>query len=284
MQILLALVAQQAEAHKQPHSNFFTILLGKFSYTIEQIIAPCKRAVLLLLLVFISLFITTEKPAYAQNAVLTPRQVVEYVLTLEKLEADFYRRAIDVTEKGSLASIPQEAKDAIASFEKDDTKHIDNLSAVLKNLGGNPDAITIPANPNYNAILGRNPFARPKDFLLAGQFLEDLGVAAYKGQVQNLLAAGKAAKPVLATALTIHSIEARHAAAIRFLRETVLGDDVRPWIRNPSEVIYKENRGGSPLSFYLEAFDGYATKDEVLTLLTPIIGTTEQRVPVRALW
>ncbi|HEY9873964.1 MAG TPA: hypothetical protein V6D12_11035, partial [Candidatus Obscuribacterales bacterium] len=116
MKILLALAAQQAEAHKQPHPNFFTILLGKFSYTIERIIAHCKKAVLLLLLVFISLFITTEKPAYAQNAVLTPRQVVEYVLTLEKLEADFYRRAIDVTEKGSLASIPQEAKDAIASF------------------------------------------------------------------------------------------------------------------------------------------------------------------------
>jgi len=44
--------------------------------------------------------------------------------------------------------------------------------------------------------LQRHPQPRPlanlEDFLLALQYVEDLG---YKGQVQNLLAAGKLAKP-----------------------------------------------------------------------------------------
>lgn len=57
-------------------------------------------------------------------------------------------------------------------------------------------------------------------------YVEDLGVAAYKGQVQNLLAAGEAAKPVLAAALAIHSVEARHAAGVRFLRQTLLDSNV----------------------------------------------------------
>ena len=291
MKTVLGLAAQQAAASKQPIRNFFTIVLFRFGRTIDQILAPAKIAVLILPVLFLSLFVTPAAPAYAQSATLTPRQIVEYALTLEKLEADFYRRAVDAAQNGGLASAPRVAKNAIVSYGEDEAQHVTDLSAVLTTLGGNPDTVTIPANPNYNAILGRNPFANPRDFLLAGQYVEDLGVAAYKGQVQNLLAAGEAAKPVLAAALAIHSVEARHAAGIRFLRQSLLGADVRPWIRNQSEVIYKENRSGSPIPFNSQAFDGYATRDEVLALVRPILTTTQQRAnsrnrrnPVRALW
>jgi len=77
----------------------------------------------------------------------------------------------------------------------------------------------------------RDPFANLEDFLLALQYVEGSGVAAYKGQVQNLLAAGEAGKTVLAGALEIHTVEARHAAGIRYLRQTLLNTDIRPWIR-----------------------------------------------------
>jgi hypothetical protein len=297
MKIFLGLAAQQAADSKQPGRNFFTIVLFRFGRIIDQILAPAKIAVLMLPVLFLSLFVTPAV-AYAQSATLTPRQIVEYALTLEKLEADFYRRAVDAAQNGGLASAPRIAKDALVSYGEDEAQHVTDLSAVLTTLGGNPDTVTIPANPNYNAILGRNPFANPRDFLLAGQYVEDLGVAAYKGQVQNLLAAGEAAKPVLAAALEIHSVEARHAAGIRFLRQSLLGADVRPWIRNQNEVIYNENRGGSPIPFNSQAFDGYATRDEVLALVGPILATTGQRstttqqqpnrptrpAPVRALW
>jgi Ferritin-like domain len=56
--------------------------------------------------------------------------------------------------------------------------------------------------------------------VLAGQYVEDLGVAAYQRQVQNLLAAGEAGKTVLAVAVEIHPVEARHTAGIRCKRIT----------------------------------------------------------------
>ncbi|MEP0899268.1 ferritin-like domain-containing protein [Nodosilinea sp. FACHB-13] len=223
--------------------------------------------------------------AQAQGTVLSPRQVTEYALTLEKLEADFYRRAVTAAQSGGLSGIPQAAKDIIVSYGQDEARHVADLSAVLPSLGGNPNAVVIPANPNYAAILGRDPFANPADFLLVGQYVEDLGVAAYKGQVQNLLAAGEAGKTVLAAALEIHSVEARHAAGVRFLRQTLLGADVNPWISenartkqnaNSVEVIYNENRPGSPIPFSSDAFDGYATQSEVLALVGPILTEAPQ--------
>ena len=275
------------------------VSFSSFSSMLRRMAAIWRRMLVFLLLV--SLLITTATPAYAQGTVLTPQQVVEYALTLEKLEADFYQRAVDAAQNGGLATAPQVAKDAIISYGQDEAQHVTDLSAVLTSLGGNPDAITIPTNPNYSAILKRDPFANPTDFLLAGQYVEDLGVAAYKGQVQNLLAAGVAGKPVLAAALAIHSVEARHAAGIRFLRQTLLGSDVRPWIKESNEVIYQENRAGSPIPFDSEAFDGYATSDEVLALVSPILTASQQPTdnsnttpvdnskptpvpPVRALW
>lgn len=284
-------MAQPGVTTMQLHQPFFNRLLHRFHTVLQNLLAPLSSAVLLLPILLFSLFFASPAPAYAQSATLTPRQVVEYALTLEKLEADFYRRAIAAAQNGPLAGAPQIAKDALVSYGGDEAQHVTDLSAVLKSLGGNPDAIMLPAHPNYSAILGRDPFANPTDLLLAGQYVEDLGVAAYKGQVQNLQAAGEAGKTVLAGALAIHTVEARHAAGIRFLRQTLLGADVRPWIRNASEVIYNENRGTAPVSmesqmkqnsgdsvipFGSDAFDGYATREEVLALVGPILTTAQQ--------
>ena len=250
--------------------HFFTLLIDRFNGILARL-CPATRIVLILPLLLVSLILAPAAPAMAQSATLSPRQVVEYALTLEKLEADFYRRAVAATKGGSLSQVPQIAKTVLVSYGQDEAQHVTDLSAVLGSLGGNPVEIVIPANPNYRAILGRDPFANPVDLLLAGQYVEDLGVAAYKGQVQNLLAAGEAGKTVLAAALEIHSVEARHAAGIRYLRQTLLKLSVRPWIRNPQEVIYNENRGDSPIPFSSEAFDGYATREEVLALVGPIL-------------
>ncbi|MBD2088567.1 ferritin-like domain-containing protein [Microcoleus sp. FACHB-1515] len=236
-------------------------------WLIPQVRRWLAGAVLSLLLFVTTLFVAP--PAQAQ-AVLSPRQVVEYALTLEKLEADFYQRAVQATRRGGLRNAPQIAKNAIAAYGDDEAQHVVDLSAVLRSIGGNPDAVTIPANPNYNAILGRNPFANIRDFLLALQYVEDLGVAAYKGQVQNLQAAN--ADVILAGALEIHTVEARHAAGVRYLRQVLQNADVRPWIRRPNEVIYNENRSRSPIDFGNQAFDGFATADEVLALVGPVLG------------
>ena len=283
-------------------TSYYVTLRMSLKSLVDKALRSIKLSFVLIPLLFLFLFFSPATPAYAQGTVLNPRQVAEYALTLEKLEADFYRRAVSAATNGGLVSAPQIAKDVIVSYGEDEAKHVTDLSAALRSIGGNPDAVKLPANPNYNAILGRDPFANPTDFLLAGQYVEDLGVAAYKGQVQNLLAAGEAAKPILAAALEIHSVEARHAAGVRFLRQTLLGADVRPWISTnaPSnEVIYNENRMDSPIPFNLDAFDGYATSDEVLALVNPILNvappstgqptnesptTNQPPAPVRGLW
>ncbi|MBW4442831.1 MAG: ferritin-like domain-containing protein [Plectolyngbya sp. WJT66-NPBG17] len=267
---------------------------------IEKTTVNFNRAALAIaFLLLFSLSWMPTAPAYAQTATLTPRQVVEYALTLEKLEADFYRRAIAEAQTGRLSGAPEIAKAALISYGQDEAQHVVDLSAVLRSIGGDPNSVQLPVNPNYSAILGRDPFANPTDLLLAGQYVEDLGVAAYKGQVQNLLAAGEAGKAVLAGALEIHSVEARHAAGIRYLRQTLLGANARPWINDSKSVIYNENRSGSPIPFGSAAFDGYATETEVLALVKPILtsqqstsapdqsgesGNTQAGTEVRGLW
>lgn len=241
-----------------------------FRQMISRTVASAQ-AIVLVSIVFVSLFITPATPAYAQDATPTPRTIVEYALTLEKLEADFYIRAEEAAESGGLKDLPEIAKNVIKSYGDDEAQHVADLSTVLIALGGNPNAITIPDKPNYSAILGRNPFANPTDFLLALQYVEDLGVAAYKGQVRNLQAAGEAGRTVLAGALEIHTVEARHAAGIRYLRQTLFDTNIRPWIRNSSEVIYQEKRSSSPIPFNSEAFDGFARRREVLELIKPIL-------------
>lgn len=267
MNLLDQAIPQVAVMHHSP-------IVGSMRRAIQKLIGVAGAITLIISLVLVSILFTA--PAYAQEAMMSPRQVVEYALTLEKLEADFYRRGAEAAQNGGLASAPQVAKDTIISYGEDEAQHVADLSTILTSLGGDPNAVTIPTNPNYTAILKRDPFANPQDFLLAGQYVEDLGVAAYKGQVGNLLAAGAAAKPVLAGALAIHSVEARHAAGIRFLRQSLLNADVRPWIRDSQEVIYQEERSGAPIPFADEAFDGFATSQEVLALVGPILGMEMQ--------
>lgn len=283
MKLLFKSTMQRLNVKALSHPRSLSNLLDHVRQTLFSSLASARWAMLgLPLCIFglglFALVFSPAAPALAQGATLSPRQVVEYALTLEKLEADFYRRAVAATQGGALAGAPTVAKMALVAYGQDEAQHVTDLSAVLSTLGGNPNAVTIPANPNYRAILGRDPFANPTDLLLAGQYVEDLGVAAYKGQVQNLLAAGAAGKPVLAAALAIHTVEARHAAGIRFLRQALLNADVRPWIRNASEVIYNEDRGGSPIPFNNVAFDGFATRDEVLALVGPIL-TPAQATP-----
>lgn len=265
----------------QSYPQHFAIdnTLAKFSQvsskTLSLITSLAFTMLFVVTFLLMTLFIVPSAQAHEQYeappAVLTPRQVVEYALTLEKLEAEFYRRGIAQLANGTLSTLPEPAKAAIRSYGEDEALHVPDLSAVLKLLGGNPDAITITSRPNFSAILGRDAFANPEDFLRALQRVEDTGVAAYKGQVQNLQAAGAAGKVVLAGALEIHTIEARHAAGVRNIRQRFYGASIRPWIRKAREVDYKENRPGSVIPFNDEAFDGYATRDEVLAIVGPIL-------------
>lgn len=289
MKKICYLFTQKTIINKQKFYSLFSKIWLKLGCSPQKIFGFSKQTLLILPLIAILLFLNPAIPAQNENIptqninkpvetdhkILTPLQVVEYTLKIEKLESDFYHRGIEATKNGGLREVPQEVKDAIVSFSKDDDQHVADLSNILKNYRHDPAKINISQEIDYKAILGRNPFANPQDFLLAMQLIEDLGVAAYKGQMQSLLAAGISAKAILATAIQIHSVEARHAAGIRLLREKLMSDKVRPWIENSDEVIYPENRKNTSIPFQSQAFDSYATQEEVLNLLNPILSTNK---------
>ena len=132
-----------------------------------------------------------------------PGQVVEvlnFALTLEYLEAEFYYTALHTR-----GLIPGRYHHVFHQIGKHEAAHVRTLRGAL-----GPAAVPKPAFDFTGR--GRFPdvFANFATFGAVSQTFEDLGVAAYKGQAGNLQGT-----PVLTTALQIHSVEARHAAEVR---------------------------------------------------------------------
>jgi rubrerythrin len=126
--------------------------------------------------------------------------IVNYALTLEYLETQFYNDviasgAIKDPKVGSLAK-------AIAAAEQ---QHVDALTAAVKQLGGTPAAKPMAS---FQSVIDGGP----KMILETAATVENLGAAAYLGQAGNIKS-----KEILGAALAIHSVEARHAAAINQL-------------------------------------------------------------------
>ena len=136
-----------------------------------------------------------------------PAQVVDvlnFALTLEYLEDEFYRTALATS-----GLIPREFAQVFAQISKHETAHVATLKGALGSAAVAKPGFDFTARGKY-----RDVFSNFKTFAAVSQALEDTGVAAYKGQAGNLLGAGK----VLTIALQIHSVEARHAAEVRRVR------------------------------------------------------------------
>jgi rubrerythrin len=126
-------------------------------------------------------------------------EILNYALTLEYLEADFSAQVIDSgLAKGDIADLAK----AIGQSEQD---HVDALTKTIKSLGGTP--ATAPKT-KFEPVL-----AKGLDTVLqTAATVENLGAAAYLGQAPKIKN-----KDVLAAALSIHSVEARHAAGLNIL-------------------------------------------------------------------
>ncbi|MCK9250312.1 MAG: ferritin-like domain-containing protein [Solirubrobacteraceae bacterium] len=123
-------------------------------------------------------------------------KILNYALTLEYLEADFYAKVLE-------ADLLRKAETELAkTFGDSEQQHVDALKATIEKLGGTP----------VEAPETTFPLESRTQVLELARVVENLGAAAYLGK------AGEIKNPeILAAALSIHSVEARHAAALNQL-------------------------------------------------------------------
>jgi hypothetical protein len=170
----------------------------------------------------VALAVLTQE-AHAQSTDVT--SVLNFALMLEIFENEFYKAVLGTSSSSAQntafatvrSQIPAAAVTAVQQIQKHEAAHVATLMAAgaSNTLNLNADSFDFTGNRG-NTPAG--PFQRATTelaFLLAvAQGAEDTGVRAYKGQVGNLLTN----RPVLESALRIHSVEARHASKIRRLR------------------------------------------------------------------
>jgi rubrerythrin len=129
--------------------------------------------------------------------------ILNYALTLEYLETAFYE---EVVKSGLFKG---EELAVLKKFGSEEAQHVAALNSTVKKLGGKPAAKPKSEFPLESAKAVTE---------LAGT-VENLGAAAYLGQAGNI-----ESPEVLAAALSIHSVEARHAATLN----TLLGLSITP--------------------------------------------------------
>ena len=146
---------------------------------------------------------TAATPATAKDSDADMKgdiKILNYALTLEFLEAGFYKEVIasGLVTDAKVASIAKQ-------FGQTEQEHVDALKATIVKLGGTP--VKAPKT-NFGPTLDKGLMA----VLETAADVENLGAAAYLGA-----AGGIKNRDVLAAALAIHSVEARHAAALNQL-------------------------------------------------------------------
>lgn len=122
--------------------------------------------------------------------------ILNYALTLEYLEADFYKRGLDA---GILTGREQELVAPIADHE---AAHVTAISSTVQDLGGEP-----VKKPRFKYPSGT--FGGRDKFLQTAATFEELGVDAYHGQVTKIQNVD-----ILAAAASIAGVESRHAAIL----------------------------------------------------------------------
>jgi len=130
-----------------------------------------------------------------QGSSLEDAEPLALALALERLQTAFYSEA---ERLGALSGIAARAAGQIGAVER---AHVDALRTAL-----DADAVARPASDFQDTTADDDAFLR------TAVAFEDLGTAAYKGQLGNLRS-----REYLAAALSIHSVEARHGAWIRYL-------------------------------------------------------------------
>jgi rubrerythrin len=203
-------------------------------------------------------------------------ETLNFALKLEYLESEFYNIG---TNSGV---IPAADAAIFAQIKKHENAHVTFLKTALGTSAIAKPTFDFTANGAYASV-----FTSYATFLTLAQAFEDTGVRAYKGQVSAL----QDDNETLTAVLQIHSVEARHAAAIRRLRGKSITQPIKGWIT-------KKEPNGLPTGIYegeenlthagtsvntidalasisenakTEAFDEPLTKAQITAIIQPFI-------------
>lgn len=212
------------------------------------------------------------RKAFAQGTLPQPIiDVLNFALTLEYLEDEFYRLGLD--------SPDLDLGDTRTVFEQISAHETDHVALLEMTLG-----TSAVAKPTFD-FTGPNGefadvFSNPETFITLAQGFEDTGVRAYKGQAGNLMSDGA----ILTVALQIHAVEARHASEVRRLSQS---PGEKGWITLASNSVAALDAvyAGEDNTVHLgvdaaqfgtaesasEAFDEPLSQEDVLAIAGPFI-------------
>jgi hypothetical protein len=170
------------------------------------------------------------RDAFGQSRLPTVvNNVLNYALVLEELEAEFYVLGVNS------GVIPAADLVIFTTIRDHEVAHRSFLRQTLGAAARPKPTFDFTGGNGSGAGPYASVFTNYETFKAVAQAFEDTGVRAYKGQAPALLPYDA----VLQAALTIHSVEARHAAEVRRLRGNFT--DVEPfyqgWINNEATDI-----------------------------------------------
>lgn len=133
--------------------------------------------------------------------------ILNYALTLEHLEASFYREGLKMYNAGAFdsASFPDWVRTRFSQIASQEATHVTFLSTALSGAGATP-----VKECTYDFGL-----MSPETFLATAQVLEGVGVAAYLGAAPSI-----SNKAYLAVAGSILVVEAQHETWLRSAADT----------------------------------------------------------------
>jgi hypothetical protein len=158
--------------------------------------------------------------ASAQQAERTDVDILNFALTLEHLENEFYKTYLDeFSERDFQRSdlldefgfgVRFTARDYLRVVQEHEQAHVDFLTTAIQDAGGTP--VSAASEYDFAAPLGQDDLETVGDFTAVAEVLERTGVDAYAGAAPEISDAA-----FVPPALSIHSVEANHAAYLRNL-------------------------------------------------------------------
>lgn len=208
--------------------------------------------------------------------------VLNFALKLEYLESEFYNRAI-----ATPGLIPAGDRTIFLTIQSHENTHVEFVRSTLGASARPKPTFDFTAGSGSGTGPFASVFTNYATFLAVSQAFEDTGVRAFKGQAPTLLPY----PTVLEAALSIHSVEGRHAAQVRRLRGNFQDNEPNQgWITNAltdipgTAAVYagEQNtmQGGLDVTTIVpsvaakeiaESFDEPLTMAEVLAIVGPFI-------------